>query len=388
MNKQLFDYPLFTLGFKAFFMLAALAALVLMVVWKSLWNGDLSTATYYPEQYWHGHEMLLGYTIAVIAGFLLTVVKDWTGLPVISGGKLAGLCLLWLYGRILPFYADLLPHSFIALVDLSFLPVLAYFISRPLLQTQHFKHLIITVLLLQIALGNAMIHLQILGIFPHSAIFGFKLVLATMVMMILFTVGHLFPIFLERGLTNALVISNARTETLALVSGVMVFVLQLFTVSETLFALAAIFAVIIHSIRLMQWYDRRIWYVPLLWILYVGYGWMILGFGFMALHVYNIVTTTVVLHAFASGGIGVLTLGMMARVSLGYSGRALRTSNVIALAFVLLNLAAFAQVVLPALWSAWTIKLLYLSSGCWLAAFALFLVVYSHIFTAASLNNK
>ena len=122
--------------------------------------------------YWHAHEMLLGYSVAVIAGFLLTAVKNWTGKPTLTGDKLAGLALLWLYGRILPFYAGLLPDVLIAVIDFAFLPVLAYQISKPIMQARHFKSLIFIGLLLLLTLGNGLIHAEILGAMPKHGMDG------------------------------------------------------------------------------------------------------------------------------------------------------------------------------------------------------------------------
>jgi uncharacterized protein involved in response to NO len=105
-----FNAPLFTLGFRIFFLLASLSALVLLIVWQQFTQGSLTNATYYANTYWHAHEMLLGYSVAVIAGFLLTAASNWTGKITLQGEGLVGLSLLWLYGRILPFYAGLLPQ--------------------------------------------------------------------------------------------------------------------------------------------------------------------------------------------------------------------------------------------------------------------------------------
>jgi uncharacterized protein involved in response to NO len=388
MNKpQIFNYPLFALGFRAFFLLAGFAALALIALWKSIHDGSLTAANYYPAVYWHAHEMLLGYAAAVIAGFLLTAVKNWTGQQTVQWDKLAGLCFVWLYGRLLPFYAGIFPDSLIALVDLSFLPLLAYCIAKPIIATKNFKNLIFPALLLIITFGNSLIHLELLGIKP-SAWTGFSLIIATIIMLILVIAGRVFPFFTERGLTNVLIIPNPLFEMLSMASAGLVFLLQLLHISGTVLALTAVFAAIANSARMLNWYNRRIWYVPLLWILYTGYGWIILGFGLTALNAYGWIGAALSLHAFTVGGIGILTLGMMARVALGHTGRALRVSNAMALAFVLLNLAALFRVLMPTAIAAWYEQLVYISTLSWLAAFSLFLVVYTPILTAARIDGK
>ena len=305
-----------------------------------------------------------------------------------TGDKLAGLALLWLYGRILPFYAGLLPDGLIAAVDFAFLPLLAYYISLPIMQARQFKNLSFIGLLLLLTLGNGLIHAESLGLCQHSAWVGIQLVVATIIVLILILAGRVFPFFTERGLSGTLIIRNPLLDALAIGSAIAVFASQLWAVSGTLLALAAVLAVIANSARLMGWYVQRIWYVPLLWILYVGYGWIILGFVLTALSAYAWVLPSLALHAFTLGGIGVLTLGMMARVSLGHTGRALRASNAMAIAFVLINLAALLRVLVPIALPNWYNLLIYGSTLSWLAAFALFMFVYGPILTTVRIDGE
>ena len=389
MNTQkIFDTPLFGLGFRVFFALAGLSALILIVLWNAIFKGTLTVDNYFAPNYWHAHEMLLGYSVAVIAGFLLTAVKNWTGKPTLTGDKLAGLALLWLYGRILPFYAGLLPDALIAAIDFSFLPVLAYQISKPIMQAKHFKSLIFIGLLLLLTLGNGLLHAEILGLYQNTASTGIQLIVATIILLILIIAGRVFPFFIERGLHGTLLIRNPLLDALSIGSAVAVFALQLWGVSGTFLALTAIFAVIVNIARLSAWYVHRIWYVPLLWILYVGYGWIVIGFILTVLSAYAWVSATLALHAFTVGGIGVLTLGMMARVSLGHTGRALRASNAMAIAFVLINLATLLRVLLPLVLPDWYTLLIYGSTLSWLAAFSLFMFVYAPILTSPRIDGQ
>ena len=332
--------------------------------------------------------MLLGYAVAVIAGFLLTAVKNWTGKPTITGDQLASLCLLWLYGRILPFYAGALPDALIALVDFSFLPILAYQVSKPIIQAKQIRNLFFIGLLLLLALGNGLIHAEMLGLQDNSAAIGIQLVVATIIILILIIAGRVFPFFTERGIPGTLIIRNPLLDSLSVASAVIVFALQLFDISGTLLALVAVIAIAVNIARLAGWYVRRIRYVPLLWVLYAGYGWIILGFILTALSAYSVVLPTLALHAFTVGGIGVLTLGMMARVSLGHTGRALKASNAIAIAFVLINVAALFRVLLPIAMPGWYENLIYVSTLSWLAAFSLFIFVYAPILTSARVDGQ
>ncbi|MCK5121787.1 MAG: NnrS family protein, partial [Methylococcales bacterium] len=270
MNKQILDYPIFALGFRAFFALAGLFALVLIALWTSVFDGSLVTDNYYPNTYWHAHEMLLGYSVAVIAGFLLTAVKNWTGVQTLQDGKLAGLCLLWVYGRIVPFYSELLPDPLIALIDVSFLPTLAYFVAKPILKSGNIKNLFFVGLLLLIALGNALIHAEILGAGEGTAWLGLNIVIAIIIMLILIIAGRVFPFFTERGLKGVMAIRNPALDAAAIASSALVFLLMMFNVNGLVLSLTAIVSVVTNVIRVAGWYDRRVWYVPLLWVLYMG----------------------------------------------------------------------------------------------------------------------
>lgn len=387
-SEKIFTHPLFALGFRAFFVLAGFSALVLIVVWNAMFKGQLPMDNYYHGTFWHAHEMLLGYTGAVIAGFLLTAVKNWTGRATVSGGPLFALCMLWLYGRVLPFYSGVLPDSLIALVDFAFLPTLVYQLSKPIIQAQHYNGLVFLGLLLILVLGNGLIHAELLQISASTAWQGIQMVVATLITLILVIAGRIFPFFTERGLTGTLIIRNPLWDQLAIASALVFFGLYVTGVTGVLLALGAIVAGVVNAIRVGNWYVQKIWYVPLLWVLYTGYGWIILGFFLSAFSAYQTVQTSVALHAFTVGGIGVLTLGMMARVSLGHTGRALRVSNTMALGFVLINLAVLFRVLLPAAMPAWYNNLIYISTLLWLAAFSLFVFTYLPILIAPRVDGQ
>jgi len=387
-SQKVFTYPLFGLGFRAFFALAALSALILVVLWNAMFKGHLPIDNYFSNNLWHAHEMLLGYSVAVIAGFLLTAVKNWTGRATLTGDQLAGLCLLWLYGRIVPFYSGMLPDGLIAAIDFAFLPALAYQISKPIFQTKTYSGLVFIGILLLLMLGNGFIHADILGYTENTAWLGVQMVVATMILLILVIAGRVFPFFTERGTTGTLIIKNPLLDNLSIAAAALFFALQLAGVAGTALAFAAIAAAIVNTLRVKGWYVQKIWYVPLLWILYVGYGWVILGFLLSALAAYSVILPSLALHAFTIGGIGVLTLGMMARVSLGHTGRALKVGNTMAIAFGLINVAVLFRVLLPIAFPGWYGILVYISTLAWLAAFALFTFVYAPILTNARVDGQ
>jgi len=305
----------------------------------------------------------------------------------VTPDQLASLCFLWIYGRVLPFYSELLPDLLIGTVDFVFLPVLAYFVGKPILKTGNYQNLIFVALLLLLALGNGLIHAQVLGMAGNASL-GLVLVVTVIVAMILVIAGRVFPFFTERGLSGVICIRNPALDIAAVAVSLAVFALLMLNISGALLAGAAVAAIVINIVRVAAWYNPRIWFVPLLWVLYIGYGWLILGFGLVSLSAFAVVPQSLALHAFTVGGIGILTLGMMARVALGHTGRALKASNVMALAFVLINLAALFRVLFPALLPNWYGGLVMVSTYCWLAAFSLFAFYYSPILMSPRLDGQ
>jgi uncharacterized protein involved in response to NO len=385
-NKPVFDYPLFSVGFRTFFALAGLSALALIALWNTLYKGGLHIEHYYPAGIWHGHEMLLGYAVAVMAGFMLTAVKHWTGVKIVNQDQLAALGLLWTYGRVAPFYAGLLPDVLIALVDFLFLPVLAWFLCRAIVTAGQYRHLAYVGPILLMALANALIHAQVLGVLADT-VSALNLLVGVFVVMIVMLAGKMYPQFVGRALSGFIGIRNPLLDVAAIASATAVFSCLLLNISGLLLALAAVAALVSNLLRMVVWYDRRIWFIPLLWVLYAGYGWLLLGFALLVPAAYALLPPSLALHAFTLGAIGVLSLGIMARVALGQTGRVVKASNLMTIAFLLINLAALCRVLLPvAVADGWYDNLWQLASYGWLAAFSLFMFQYTPVLTAADIK--
>ena len=376
-NKPVFEYPLFAMGFRVFFALAGLSALALIAVWNRISNGALHIDNYFPVTLWHAHEMLLGFTSAVLAGILLTALKNTSKSAVINSDQLAVLSFVWIYGRVVPFYSDLLPDILIAGVDFAFLPLLAFWLIKPILNIGSFKYFGYLLLVLAMAVGNALIHAQVLGFTVLSADLGVNLQIALIVIGLVFSAGWVLPSVMERSLSGVIYIQNPLLDVVAVASSIVAFMCLILDVTGFLLALTALIALVINAARLATWFDRRILFVPLLWVLYLGYAWLILGFGLLVLAAYQVVTVSLALHAFAVGGIAAISLGLMSRLALGQAGRALKASNVMAIAFILINIAAVFLVLLPAVLPDWYSSFVVISSYSWLAAFSLFVVYYS-----------
>ena len=376
-NKPVFEYPLFAMGFRVFFALAGLSALALIAVWNRISNGALHIDNYFPVMLWHTHEMLLGFTSAVLAGILLTALKNTSKSAVINSDQLAVLSFVWIYGRVVPFYSDLLPDILIAGVDFAFLPLLVFWLIKPILNTGSYKYFGYLLLVSVMAVGNALIHAQVLGFTVLSADLGVNLQIALIVIGLVFSAGWVLPSVMERSLSGVIYIQNPLLDVVAVASSIVAFICLILDVTGFLLALTALIALVINAARLATWFDRRILFVPLLWVLYLGYAWLILGFGLLVLAAYQVVTVSLALHAFAVGGIAAISLGLMSRLALGQAGRALKASNVMAIAFILINIAAVFLVLLPAVLPDWYSSFVVISSYSWLAAFSLFVVYYA-----------
>jgi len=376
----------FALGFRPFFLAAGLFAIVLLGLWLAILQGRIATGPLAPAV-WHGHEMLFGFTVAVIAGFLLTAAQNWTGIRTPSGTPLAALFLLWLAGR-LGFLIPGLPAGLVATVDLLFLPVLALALAWPIIKAKQLSNAPFPVMLLVLAAANALVHGDALGWSAASASLGLHLAAYVVVMMMVVMGGRVIPSFTDNKLRT-----HARRwkaiEWLAPVATLGALVAALLVPDSRATVLLAALAAAAHVIRLAGWYTGKFWSVPLLWILHLGYAWIALGFALLALSAAGVSAATgASLHAFTTGGIGVLTLGMMARVSLGHTGRLLEAAPLMTLAFVAINLAALIRVMLPLLFPAAYAQGMAAAGLMWIAAFGLFAAIYTPILLRPRVDGK
>ncbi len=370
-------FALFALGFRPFFLSAGVFAVIFMGLWLASLQGAIATPGEIPAVAWHGHEMLFGYAVAVIGGFLLTATQNWTSIPMPKGGPLAALFALWLAGRVLPYLP--VPYLLAACVDLLFLPLLLVAVLRPVLRVKQVRNYAFSVMLLGLTAANALFQAAALGLDPAYAMAGLSLALYLIVLMIVVMGGRVIPYFIERRL-NSTTQKWTAVEWLAPATAIallaVLFAAQLTQVGQALPALLAAAAAIVHGIRLAGWHDKRLWGVPLLWVLYLGYGWLVVGFALDALHAAGWVPPFLALHAYATGGIGVLTLGMMSRVSLGHTGRMLEAPRIMPWVFGLINLAAAVRVFGPLLLPEHVTVLHQLGGGLWMASFAVFVAIY------------
>lgn len=367
--------PFLSIGFRPFFLLAALSAVALVPSWLwALQRGNLSP--YWAGATWHAHEMLFGFTTAVIAGFLLTAASNWTKQRTATGGALALLAALWLAGRLAPLLA--LSPPLVALIDLAFIPALLLPLGRAILGSRNRRNYGILLLLGGLFIANLAMHLDQLAMHGWAIASWFgegngqRWALRWIAALILLIGGRVIPLF-TRNATGDSRIRAVRTLDLASFA---LFACAL--VGEALALAAPLQAPLwlavgfSHLGRMVTWGVHRA-AAPLLWILHFGYAATAAAFVLEGLSLLGVVPYTTALHAFTVGGVGGLTLGMMVRVSLGHSGRPLVVPPRVAFAFVSLALAAIARTVAP-IWFPESLQHWWVASGIlWTLAFALLL---------------
>ena len=378
---------LLALGFRPFFSAAAVAAILLMLIWLTTWVGRLRIPDYYGSIGWHSHEMLFGYAAAVIAGFLLTAVRNWTGVNTPTGTPLALLVLIWLAGRLVPFLAGLLPAWLVALADLAFLPALALAIAPALWRGSQKVNRIFVPLLLLMALANLLVHLQALGV-AGSATRGMDMMLFMVVFLVALLGGRVMPFFTQAVIPGFKATRRQWLEYTTMGAFAVLIGLQLFASPPLLTGLVALLLALTQTLRVAGWHHPGVWRIPILWVLYTGILWLIAGLLLLALSSFGLLGSNLAKHALGVGGIGILTLGMMARVSLGHSGRPIEPARSIAIAFILLNVAAALRVFGPLLpFGAYTFWV-HLAGGIWIICFLLFCRVYLPILSRPRIDGK
>lgn len=381
-------FALFQLGFRPFFLGAGMLAVVLMAVWMISYQLGLPLNSYYGSYGWHSHEMLFGYAVAVVCGFLLTAVRNWTGIQTIQGAPLAILAGIWLLARLLHFFPDTVPGLLIFLPDALF-PVLATVaVAIPLIRARHTKSYLFIALLTLLSLGNIAIHVEALGWAEGWRQSGTNLGIYAILVILAVMGGRVIPFFTERPL-GVMSRSWPFIEKTAAASIFLLGAIHLLMPTATLpAAIVALIAAVINAVRLSGWYNKGIWQHPLLWVLHLGYAWLVAGLVLSALASFGILNPLTALHGYTSGAIGVLTLGMMARVALGHTGRNLEVHRPMAIAFALVNLAALARILPYALDSERLIFWLNGSALLWIAGFAIFTAIYAPILIKSRVDGR
>jgi len=390
-TTQDYGLPIFRLGFRPFFLAAAVFAVFSMAIWMA--NYVFAVEFLFsglPSHVWHAHEMIFGYAMAVVAGFLLTAIKNWTGIEVLRGKPLAFLLAIWLLARILPFTSVKLSTIAIAAIDCAFLLLLVVVCLRPVLKVKQYKQLGIISKLFLLFLCNTVFYLGVNGDIDNGVQWGMYSALYIIIALILVMLRRVMPMFIKNGIDGEIEIKNhALLDNASLMLLLCLWILDVFTAYTSLMALTAAILALLHTVRLAGWYTRRVWLKPLLWVLVVAYIFIIAGFVFKALSVLIGVNPFISVHAFTIGGIGLVTIGMMSRVSLGHTGRdVFNPPAVVFWIFLSLLLAAVVRVVFPLIYMELYVYWIGLSQLLWLIAFVIFVIVYAPMLLTARVDGR
>jgi len=377
---------LFQFGFRPFFLGGALWAAAAMALWLGLVTGHLHFAAGYGALAWHGHELLFGYAAAIVAGFLLTAVPNWTGRLPVRGPTLLALFALWVAGRAAMLAIDAIGFWPAVLVDILFLPVLAALILREIAAGKDRRNAKVLVLVAVLAAANIAYHLEVQAF--GMADYGLRAGVAVLIALIMLIGGRVTPSFTHNWLARqgqaVRPVPFGGFDKLALGIGVVALLLwvvapALPAVPELAAATGAAFLVagLVHAVRLGRWAGAATWREPLVLVLHVGYAFVPLGFLLMGTAFLwpAILPTSAVLHAWMAGAIGVMTLAIMTRATLGHTGRALTAGPGTLAIYTAILLAALARIVMPLLPDL-AQPLLTLAAAGWFGAFAGFALLY------------
>ena len=381
---------MFSVGFRPFFLLAGLWAALAVPVWICAYAAGLVMPSAFPPLIWHVHEMVYGFALASVAGFLLTAIPNWTGRLPLRGAPLAALALLWLAGRIAVLCSALIGPLAAALMDLAFPLALIAVIARELIAGRNWRNLPMIAALALLMAGSLLVHLHALGI-AYTAALGNRLGIATLLMLIALVGGRIVPSFTRNWLASArpagpLPAQAGRLDIAALavtLAGLASWVAAPEGAATPWLALAAGIAL---AIRLSRWCGLAPVREPLLFVLHAGYGWLALGLMLLGLNgILPVVPASVALHALTVGAVGTMTLAVMTRATLGHSGRPLTAGPGTTAAYLLVTLAALLRLAVP-MAAHQALTLTWMAVAAWSAAFLLFVLLYAGPLTQIKLK--
>jgi uncharacterized protein involved in response to NO len=376
-------FALWDLGFRPFYLAAAAYAAVSVALWALQYSGRLGIS-YVAGPTWHAHEMLFGFAIAVIAGFLFTAVPNWTGKPTPRGAALAAIVMLWIAGRVLvltPFAGAA------AAVNVAFPLVVAIGIAKPLAQSRNRRNYFFVALLCAFAGVELAMHLSAMGLLERPPRSALQAGLDVVLVVVAVVAGRGIPMFTNNGVPGAGAQRNLVVDRISLGALLALLAADLFDATWLVGGLAFA-AGVAHAWRLALWRPWRTLRTPLVWVLHAAYAWIAVHLLLRALATAGLVPETLAIHALTIGVIGGMTIGMMTRTALGHTGRRLVAGRIETACYVLIHLAAVVRV-----FGGWILPQHYLatvsvSAACWSAGYALYCVKYAGIVVSPRVDGR
>lgn len=378
------DFALWRLGLRPFYLVASLFAALSIGLWAAQYASWLETP-YVSGPLGHAHEMIFGFVLAVITGFLLTAVRNWTGRPTASGAPLAALVALWVAGRVLA----LTPWPLAAAaVDTLFPLAVAAAIGIPLLESRNRRNFLFILLMVAFAALDLTGHLSRQGIIALPERYSVQAALDVILLIITVIGGRVIPMFTANGVRGSTPRRNGAIEWLAPASIIALLAADLAQLPAPALAAILAFGAIVHATRVWLWRPWQTLRAPLVWVLHAGYLWIPVHLALRALAEVGALQPPIATHALTAGAIGLLTLGMMTRTARGHSGRPLAADRWEVTAFVLVGLAGITRVLVPLLFAAWYRNAVIASACLWSAAYAIFAIRYWPILTRPRIDGR
>jgi len=385
--------PLFRLSFRPFFLFASLFSIIAVGLWVGTLSGLFSFEPYGNALWWHSHEMLFGFAFAVISGFLLTAIQNWTGLPGIKGWSLFALFSLWLSARLVLLF-DLSPSYWVLGLDIATPLLAAFFLWRSIAAVKQWRNVIFVAVMFIFALSNALMHISLIENIPELANQSARTMVMLVTLIMCVIGGRVIPFFTARGTQTEKPSPMLWLEGLALIPLWLYIVLSIintfFNIADFVLALTLLIAGVANLIRLFMWRPWLAIKVPLLWSLHGAYLFIPLGlilFGISLLEP-SMIKTSSAIHFLTAGAMGGLIMAMMARVSLGHSGRPLMINPVMILAFSLILLAGVIRSVIPILLPQFSFISYQISAILWMVSYSIFIWVYLPILSKARIDGR
>lgn len=368
---------LLSYGFRPFFLFGAVYSGVAVLAWLPLVLGEIELPTGLAPRDWHFHEMLYGYLSAVMAGFLLTAIPNWTGRLPIQGRPLLLLVVAWIAGRIAVSTSGLIGWFAAAGVDAVFLILLAAATAREIIAGRNWRNIKIVAVVTVLALANIAFHLE--AHLRGTADISIRIGIGAVVTLLMLIGGRIVPSFTRNWLVREnpgrLPIPFGRFDAAAVIVSVFTITLWCGFPHGPATAAALTLAATLQAARLIRWAGDRTLREPLLVILHVGFAFVPLGFSLLALAAANVVPSTAGIHAWTVGAFGIMTLAVMTRATLGHTGQELTASFGTQLIYAAAILSAAARI-WTSLQPEWSVSLLHIAAFAWAVAFLGFAAVY------------
>lgn len=361
---------LFSYGFRPLFLVAGVFAVLIVPLWMGIWSGQIALIGPFSPLDWHIHEMLFGYTSAVIAGFLFTAIPNWTGRMPTRGRPLMMLTALWLAGRLAVAGAFGLGPVAVMVVDCAFMVAIGAMVTIEIVGARNWSNLKVVAPVVLYLAANLSFHLEAMA--AGSADYGRRLGFAMVVMLILLIGGRIIPSFTRNWLVKRspepgpLPVPFGRCDAISL--GVVLLALSVWVIwpMSLLTGVLLVLASVGQGARMLRWRGWRVWSSPMVLMLHLAFGFIpagLVALGLAALEVWPAATG---FHLLGIGGFGGMTIAVMMRASLGHTGRALQAGPALTLAFVCVALAAFVRVAAPMPLGLW------IAAALWTAGFGIF----------------